>query len=195
MRARVLPTALHLLGHPSLLPATLPYPLVGGLPHLPAGAFPSPPWCAFFCRFCTTSSFSPHPIRLFTLLLLSSFLPPFRAFPPFLHLLPLRICHLAASADYIAPIPPPLFSLQHCFTAIPSPIWGLFSLLPLFLCASVLTLLPPYLLSYHCLPYSPPPSLPLPPLPPFLLAVVPPLFSTPLLGFRYPISVAALLPL
>ncbi|CAI5530868.1 unnamed protein product, partial [Closterium sp. Naga37s-1] len=98
-------------------------------------------------------------------------------------------------ADYIAPIPPPLFSLQHCFTAIPSPIWGLFSLLPLFLCASILTLLPPYLLSYHCLPYSPPPSLPLPPLPPFLLAIVPPLFSTPLLGFRYPISVAALLPL
>ncbi|CAI5506706.1 unnamed protein product [Closterium sp. Naga37s-1] len=195
MRARVLPTALHLHGHPSLLPATLPYPLVGGLPHLPAGAFPSPPWCAFFCRFCTTSSFSPHPIRLFTLLLLSSFLPPFRAFPPFLHLLPLRICHLATSADYIAPIPPPLFSPQHCFTAILSPIWGLFSLLPLFLCASVLTLLPPYLLSYHCLPYSPPPSLPLPPLPPFLLAVVPPLFSTPLLGFRYPISVAALLSL
>ncbi|CAI5532190.1 unnamed protein product [Closterium sp. Naga37s-1] len=115
----------------------------------------------------------------------------------------------------LSPLPPPLFSpylLQLVAQLTTSPLFLLFSLSNtalllspppygassrsyLFLCASILTLLPPYLLSYHCLPYSPPPSLPLPPLPPFLLAVVPPLFSTPLLGFRYPISVAALLPL
>ncbi|CAI5533492.1 unnamed protein product [Closterium sp. Naga37s-1] len=58
--------------------------------------FPPPRGAPSSAVFCTTSSFSPHPIRLFTLLLLSSFLPPFRAFPPFLHFLPLRICHLAA---------------------------------------------------------------------------------------------------
>ncbi|CAI5505223.1 unnamed protein product, partial [Closterium sp. Naga37s-1] len=73
--------------------------------------------------------------------------------------------------------------------------WGLFSLLPLPLCASALTCLLPYLLSYPCLPCSPLLSLPIPPLAPLLLAVGPPLFSAPLLGFRCPINVAALVPL
>ncbi|CAI5504383.1 unnamed protein product [Closterium sp. Naga37s-1] len=83
-----------------------------------------------------------------------------------------------------------------CSIALPSPSWRLLSLLPLFLCASALTLLPPYLLSYPCLPFPPLPSLPLSPLaPPLQLAAGPPLFSTPLLGFRCPICVAALLPL
>ncbi|CAI5970328.1 unnamed protein product [Closterium sp. NIES-65] len=100
-RARILPTALHLPGHPSLLPSTLPSSMppfltlswAACLTSLQAPPPPPPPWCAFFCRFCTTSSFSLLPICLF-LLLLSSFLPPFHASPPFLHLLPLRICHL-----------------------------------------------------------------------------------------------------
>ncbi|CAI5949801.1 unnamed protein product, partial [Closterium sp. NIES-64] len=73
--------------------------------------------------------------------------------------------------------------------------WGPLSLFPLFLCVSALAPLSPYLLSYPCLPYSPLPSLPLPPLATLLLVTGPPLFSTPLLGFRCPIGVAALLPL
>ncbi|CAI7803921.1 unnamed protein product [Closterium sp. NIES-53] len=94
-----------------------------------------------------------------------------------------------STADYLAPIPP-LLSPHNCSIAIPYPRCGLFSLLPLFFRASALTLLPSYLLSYPCLPYSPLPSLPLPPLAPLLPAAGPPLFFTPLLGFRCPISVA-----
>ncbi|CAI5964455.1 unnamed protein product [Closterium sp. NIES-64] len=167
---------------------------------------PLPSWCAFFCRFYTTSSFSPHPIRFFTLLLLlSSFFPPFRASPPFLHLLLLHICHLATcyylplgdrdptSSPQSAPSPSSSSSLSlyfpHPLTSSSASLLSLsvaagsclFSLLPLFLCASALILLLPYLLSYPCLPYSPLPSLPLPPLAPLLLVARPPLFSTPLL--------------
>ncbi|CAI7855447.1 unnamed protein product [Closterium sp. NIES-54] len=114
------------------------------------------------------------------------------------YLIPIPPPHISplngSAADYLAPIPP-LISPYICSIAIPSPRWGLFSFLPLFLNASALTLLLPYLLSYPCLPYSPLPSLPLPPLAPLLLAAGPPLFSTPLLGFRCPISIAALLSL
>ncbi|CAI7895168.1 unnamed protein product [Closterium sp. NIES-54] len=46
-----------------------------------------------------------------------------------------------STADYFAPIPP-LLSPHNCSIAIPYPRCGLFSLLPLFFCASALTLLP-----------------------------------------------------
>ncbi|CAI5500970.1 unnamed protein product [Closterium sp. Naga37s-1] len=155
--------------HPSLLPATLPSSLpplltLSWAACLTSLQAPSPsPWCTFFCRFCTTSSFSLHPIRLFTLLLLSSFLPPFRASPPFLHLLPLRICHLAAcyrlplgdrappSSTHSAPSPSSSSSLSLYF---PHPLTSSSASL-LFLSAAAgssadyLIPIPPPLLSPH----------------------------------------------
>ncbi|CAI5514401.1 unnamed protein product [Closterium sp. Naga37s-1] len=238
-RARVLPTALPLPGRPPL-----PSRKASCLTSLQA---PSPPLMVrlllpLLHHLLLLPSPHPPPLPPPPLFIPSSL----RASPPFLHLLPLRICHLAtchwlplgdrdptssshsapspssssslslyfphhltsssasllslsaaagSSAEYLPSIPPPLLSPHLCSITIPSPSWRLFSLLPLFLCASALTLFPPYLLSYPCLLHPPPPPLHLPPFaPPLLHAAGPPLFSTPPRGFRCPISVAALLP-
>ncbi|CAI5520074.1 unnamed protein product [Closterium sp. Naga37s-1] len=116
---------------------------------------PPPPWCAFFCRFCTTSSFSPHPIRLFT----SSSSP--HSFLPSVPFLPsstsfpsasatwLRVtdCHLVivtllpphtpllhppppllspSISPTLSPLPPPLFSPYLLQLLTTSPLFLLF---------------------------------------------------------------------
>ncbi|CAI5983464.1 unnamed protein product [Closterium sp. NIES-64] len=94
-RPHVLPTALSLPGHPSLPAAALPYPLVGVLPHLPAGAFPFPRGAP------SSAAFAPPPPSPLTPSASSPSSSSLHKFLPSVPLLPSSTSFPSASANWL----------------------------------------------------------------------------------------------